>query len=51
MFSKIILNFNKNDLMIAEINLYECNNDRTNIKLKNISTSSAFNENIFAIPK
>lgn len=51
MFSKIILNFNKNDLMIAEINLYECNNDRTNIKLKNISTSSSFNENLFAIPK
>lgn len=51
MFTKIILSFKKSDLMIAEINLYESNNDRTNIVLKNISTSTPINESLFAIPK
>lgn len=51
MFSKIILSFSKSDLMISEISLYEKNNDRTNIKLKNISSNTAVNETLFAIPK
>lgn len=51
MFSKIILIFNKSNSMINEINLYENNNDRTNIKLKNISTNGAINENLFTIAK
>lgn len=51
MFSKIVLLFNKSNLMIFEINLYEKNNDRTNIKLKDIKTNSAVNETLFAIPK
>ena len=37
--------------MISEINIYEKNNDRTNIKLKNIKTNGAVNETLFAIPK
>ena len=51
MFTKIELSFNKSNLMIAEINIYEKNNDRTNIRLKNISTNSTINESLFAIPK
>ncbi len=51
MFSKIVLLFNKSTLMISEINIYEKNSDRTNIKLKNIKTNGAVNETLFAIPK
>lgn len=51
MFTKIELSFNKSNLMIAEINIYEKNNDRTNIRLKNISTNATINESLFAIPK
>lgn len=51
MFSKILLSFRKTDLMISEINIYEKNNDRTNIKLKNVSTNVAVNEDLFAVPK
>lgn len=51
MFSKIVLEFIKSDLMISEINIYEKNNDRTNIKLKNIKINGAVNETLFAIPK
>ena len=51
MFSKIVLSFNKSNLMISEINIYEKNIDRTNIKLKNIKTNGAVNETLFAIPK
>lgn len=51
MFSKIDLLFNKSNLMISEINIYEKNNDRTNIKLKNIKNNGAVNETLFAIPQ
>lgn len=51
MFTKIELSFNKSNLMIAEINIYEKNNDRTNIRLKNISTNASINESLFTIPK
>ena len=51
MFTKIELSFNKSNLMISEINIYEKNNDRTNIRLKNISTNGTVNESLFAIPK
>lgn len=51
MFAKIVLSFTKSDTMISEINLYEKNGDRTNIKINNISTNGAINETLFAIPK
>ena len=51
MFAKIVLFFNKPNLMISEINIYEKNNDRTNIKLNNIKTNGIVNETLFAIPK
>ncbi len=51
MFRQIELSFSKSDLMIAEINIYEKNSDRTNIRLKNITTGTPVNENLFAIPK
>lgn len=51
MSSKIVLFFNKGNLMVSEINIYEKNNDRTNIKLKNIKTNVAVNETLFSIPK
>ena len=51
MYSKIVLLFNKSNMMISEINIYEKNNDRTNIKLKNIKNNGAINETLFAIPQ
>lgn len=51
MLKKIALNFTKSDMMISEINIFENNNDRTNIRLKNISTNGTVNESLFAIPK
>lgn len=51
MFTKIELSFNKSNLMIAEINIYEKNNDRTNIRLMNITTNATINESLFVIPK
>jgi len=50
MFSKIELIFNKSTIMISEINIFEKNNDRTNIKLSNIETHGTINESLFAIP-
>lgn len=50
MFAKIELIFNKSNIMISEINIYEKNNDRTNIKLSNIVTNGSINESFFAIP-
>ncbi len=50
MFTRIVLSFSKSDLMISEINLHEKNNDRTNIRLRNIKNNIAINENLFAIP-
>lgn len=51
MFSKIVLLFNKADLMVAEINIYEKNNDRTNIRLRGVKKNQNVNETLFAIPK
>ena len=51
MFSKIVLLFAKSDLMVTEINIYEKNNDHTNIRLKNITTNGSVNETLFAIPE
>lgn len=51
MFSKIILLFDKSNLMISEITIHEKNNDRTNITLKNIKTNGGINETLFTIPK
>lgn len=50
MFSRIVLSFNKSDYLISEINMYEKNNDRTNIKLHHIKNNIALNETLFAIP-
>jgi outer membrane lipoprotein carrier protein len=51
MFSKIVLNFTKSNIMISELNIYEKNGDRTNIQLKNINNNGAINESYFNIPK
>ncbi len=50
MFKKIELVFNKSNSMIAEVNIYEKNGDRTNIKMKNISKNTSINEAVFSIP-
>lgn len=50
MFSKVELIFGKSSLMISELNIYEKNKDRTNIKMKNIRTNISVNETLFAIP-
>lgn len=49
-FTKVEMSFNKSNLMIADIKIYEKNNDLTNIRLKNISTSVTVNEDLFTIP-
>ena len=51
MFSKIILTFTKSNTMISEVNIYEKNGDRTNIKLTGIKKNSTVNESVFTIPK
>lgn len=51
MFTRIQLSFAKDDYLISEINLFEKNSDRTNIKLKNITVNRPVNETLFAIPK
>ncbi len=51
MFARIVLSFDKKTLMVTEINIHENNRDRTDIKLKNVKTNTAINENLFAIPK
>lgn len=51
MFSKIELLFSKSNLMISDINIFEKNNDRTNIKLKNVTINSDINETFFTFPK
>lgn len=50
MFAKIELIFNKSNIMISEINIYEKNNDRTNINLNDIATNGSIDESFFAIP-
>ena len=51
MFSKVVLSFNKSGCMIAEINIHEKNNDRTNIKISNLKSNTSINAELFAIPK
>lgn len=51
MFSKIILSFRKSDSIISEIDMYEKNNDRTNIILKDVTANGKINESLFVIPK
>ncbi len=51
MFKKIELLFNKSNSMISQVNIYEKNGDRTNIRMSNIKVNTAVNESYFAIPK
>lgn len=51
MFAKVLLTFSKADKMISEVTIFEKNNDRTNIKFRNIQTNQQLNEALFAIPK
>ncbi len=51
MFSKIMMAFNKSDMMISEINIFEKNGDRTNIKMSNVKINGTINEALFTIPK
>lgn len=50
MFAKIELIFTKANIMISEINIFEKNNDRTNIKLSNIVNNGPVKDSYFAIP-
>lgn len=51
MFSKVVLSFNKSDMIVSEINIIEKNGDKTNIKFKNIAINKPLNASLFAIPK
>lgn len=50
MFARIELVFTKSNTMISEINIFEKNNDRTNIKLSNIVNNGPVKDSYFAIP-
>lgn len=50
MFAKIELVFTKSNTMISEINIFEKNNDRTNIKLSNTVNNGPVKDSYFAIP-
>ena len=50
MFARIELLFNKSDTTIAQINLFEKNNDKTNIKLENVVCNGMVADSNFAIP-
>ncbi len=50
MFMKIELIFNKSNLHISELNIFEKNNDKTNIKLNDIVYNGPIKESLFAIP-
>ncbi len=50
MFSKIELIFNKSNTLISELNIFEKNKDRTNIKLSNVVNNGQIKESLFAIP-
>lgn len=50
MFAKIQLVFTQTNIMISEINIFEKNNDRTNIKLSNIVKNGTVKDSYFAIP-
>ena len=50
MFSKILLVFNKADSMISEVNLFEKNGDKTNIRMQGMAKNKAVNETHFTIP-
>ena len=49
MFSKVVLSFNKAESMVHEVNIYEKNNDRTQIALKNIKTNTTISDATFSI--
>lgn len=49
MFSRIQIIFSKSTLMISELNLYEKNGDRTNIKFSNIISNGNINADQFDI--
>ena len=50
MFKKIELMFNKSDSMVSQVNLFEPNGDRTEIRMSNVKINTAINENRFAVP-
>ena len=51
MFSKVILYFNKTSYIVSEINIYEKNGDRTNIKFSGLTTNKKIDATLFSIPK
>lgn len=50
MFAKVILTFAKSNLLISEINIFEKNGDKTNIRLGNVVYNGTVNANLFTIP-
>ena len=51
MFTKVVLNFNKKSNIVSEINIFEKNGDRTNIKFSGIQTNKSIDATLFNIPK
>ena len=51
MFTKVVLYFNKKSNIVSEINIFEKNGDRTNIKFSGIQTNKSIDATLFNIPK
>lgn len=51
MFSKVVLSFNKANYQVSEIDIFEKNNDRTNIKFRNLKVNKQVDASLFNIPK
>lgn len=49
MFSKIEMRFNKSDMVISEITLFEKKGDRTDLRFTSISTNRVIDESVFDI--
>ena len=51
LFSKVVLYFNKKSNIVVEINIFEKNGDKTNIKFSGIQTNKSIDASLFNIPK
>lgn len=49
MFQKIILRFNRRQMMVSQVEMYEKNGDKTIIVLKNVQVNKSISRNIFSV--
>lgn len=49
MFQKIILRFNRRQMMVSQVEMYEKNGDKTIIVLKNVQVNKSIGRNVFSV--